>query len=112
MRALKMCCCTVNPKIAFEFFPPNTILGSDHLWQTIDRLATLNPQFLSVTYGAGGSTRKKTRDTVARIHRRTGLSVAAHLTCVGASRSEVMAVRSEERRVGSGSSARRVVYQS
>lgn len=92
MRALKMCCCTVTPKISFEFFPPKTILGSDRLWQTIDRLATLNPQFLSVTYGAGGSTRKKTRDTVARIHRRTGLSVAAHLTCVGASRSEVMAV--------------------
>lgn len=74
---------------SFEFFPPKTAEMEETLWQSIRRLAPLNPQFVSVTYGAGGSTRERTHATVARIVRETHLRPAAHLTCVAATREEL-----------------------
>lgn len=76
-------------KISFEFFPPKTEAMAETLWQSVQRLEPLNPRFVSVTYGAGGSTRERTHNTVARINAETSLSAAAHLTCVGATREEV-----------------------
>lgn len=77
------------PAISFEFFPPKTEEMERSLWTTIERLAPLQPSFVSVTYGAGGSTRERTHATIARILRETKLTPAAHLTCVDASRSDV-----------------------
>jgi methylenetetrahydrofolate reductase (NADH) len=77
------------PLLSFEFFPPKTEALEHQLWTCIRRLEPLAPRFVSVTYGAGGSTRERTHATVARIVRETGLVPAAHLTCVGASRDEV-----------------------
>ena len=76
-------------KISFEFFPPKTDQMAKTLWASVERLAPLNPRFVSVTYGAGGSTRERTHSTVTRIARDTGLKAAAHLTCVNATRNEV-----------------------
>jgi methylenetetrahydrofolate reductase (NADPH) len=76
-------------RVSFEFFPPKTADMEATLWSSIARLAPLNPQFVSVTYGAGGSTRERTHNTVARIIRETTVKPAAHLTCVGATREEV-----------------------
>jgi methylenetetrahydrofolate reductase (NADPH) len=78
-----------RPKISFEFFPPKTEEMEKSLWETINRLSTLSPNFVSVTYGAGGSTRERTHATIARILRETSLLPAAHLTCVGAARGEI-----------------------
>jgi methylenetetrahydrofolate reductase (NADPH) len=75
--------------VSFEFFPPKTEKMADTLWQSIQTLAPLNPRFVSVTYGAGGSTRERTHATVQRILEETPLTPAAHLTCVGASKGEV-----------------------
>jgi methylenetetrahydrofolate reductase (NADPH) len=72
------------PLVSFEFFPPKTPEMEEKLWQTVKRLEPLGPRFVSVTYGAGGSTRERTHATVLRIRRETGLEPAAHLTCVGA----------------------------
>src|SRR6266567_6560186 len=80
------------PLVSFEFFPPKSDEMEDKLWQAIKRLEGLTPRFVSVTYGAGGSTRERTHSTVARIRRETRLEPAAHLTCVGASRAEIDAV--------------------
>jgi methylenetetrahydrofolate reductase (NADPH) len=77
------------PKISFEFFPPKTEEMERSLWETINRLAPLSPNFVSVTYGAGGSTRERTHSTIARILNETSLLPAAHLTCVGAARGEI-----------------------
>lgn len=77
------------PSISFEFFPPKTEKMAENLWESIRRLEPLKPEFVSVTYGAGGSTRERTHDTVVRIARETSLTPAAHLTCVGAKREEV-----------------------
>jgi methylenetetrahydrofolate reductase (NADPH) len=77
------------PAISFEFFPPKTPALETQLWSCIERLATLRPDFVSVTYGAGGSTQERTHATVLRIIRETSLVPAAHLTCVGASRGAV-----------------------
>jgi methylenetetrahydrofolate reductase (NADPH) len=77
------------PAISFEFFPPKTAETERNLWDTINRLAPLHPSFVSVTYGAGGSTRERTHSTIARILKETELLPAAHLTCVGAARSEI-----------------------
>jgi methylenetetrahydrofolate reductase (NADPH) len=82
-RALK------SPAISFEFFPPKTEEMERSLWETIKRLAPLAPNFVSVTYGAGGSTRERTHATISRILAETDLLPAAHLTCVGASRGEI-----------------------
>jgi len=80
------------PQLSFEFFPPATAAAEAQLWSAIELLAPLAPRFVSVTYGAGGSTRERTHATVARIARETPLLAAAHLTCVGASRQAVDAV--------------------
>jgi methylenetetrahydrofolate reductase (NADPH) len=77
------------PLVSFEFFPPKTDAMAVQLWDSIERLAPLSPRFVSVTYGAGGSTRARTHETLVRILRETDLVPAAHLTCVGASRGEV-----------------------
>jgi methylenetetrahydrofolate reductase (NADPH) len=76
-------------RVSFEFFPPKTDEMEATLWEAVERLAPLHPNFVSVTYGAGGSTRARTHSTVARIARETDLKPAAHLTCVGASRAEI-----------------------
>lgn len=79
-------------RVSFEFFPPKTEQMEETLWRSIERLAPLSPSFVSVTYGAGGSTRERTHATVKRILSDTPLKPAAHLTCVGASKAEVDAV--------------------
>lgn len=81
-----------RPRVSFEFFPPKSDEAEANLWKAIQRLAPLNPAFVSVTYGAGGSTRERTHRTVERILSETTLQPAAHLTCVDASRDEVDAV--------------------
>ncbi len=78
--------------VSFEFFPPKTEKMEEQLWQAIVELAPLAPSFVSVTYGAGGSTRERTHATVERIVRETALVPAAHLTCVGASKAEIAEV--------------------
>ena len=75
--------------VSFEFFPPKTEKMAETLWESIQTLAPLNPRFVSVTYGAGGSTRERTHATVERILKETPLTPAAHLTCVAASRDEI-----------------------
>lgn len=79
-------------EVSFEFFPPKTEKMEETLWQSVARLAPLRPAFVSVTYGAGGTTRERTHATVVRILNETGLVPAAHLTCVGASKDEVLEV--------------------
>ena len=77
------------PRVSFEFFPPKTPEMEERLWDVIKRLEPLGPRFVSVTYGAGGSTRERTHATVRRIRTETALEPAAHLTCVAASRDEI-----------------------
>jgi methylenetetrahydrofolate reductase (NADPH) len=79
-------------RVSFEFFPPKTEEMENTLWEAIARLAPLAPSFVSVTYGAGGSTRERTHATVKRIIAETALAPAAHLTCVAATRAEIDAV--------------------
>lgn len=79
-------------RLSFEFFPPQTLEASFRLWETVGALAPLGPDFVSVTYGAGGTTRDLTHEAVTTIGRTHGLRVAAHLTCVAASRAETLAV--------------------
>lgn len=76
--------------VSFEFFPPGDDAGAAQLWNAVQRLAPLRPRFVSVTYGADGSTRARTHDCVLRMLRETDLTVAPHLTCVGATRHEVL----------------------
>ncbi|MFQ5609541.1 MAG: methylenetetrahydrofolate reductase [Woeseiaceae bacterium] len=76
-------------KVTFEFFPPNTEKMNETLWKSIERLAVLEPRFVSVTYGADGSTRERTHAAVARIAGETTLTAAPHLTCIGADRAEI-----------------------
>jgi methylenetetrahydrofolate reductase (NADPH) len=78
--------------VSFEFFPPKTEAMEQTLWESLHTLEPLGPRFVSVTYGAGGSTRERTHNTVARIRQETGLVPAAHLTCVAATRDDVDAV--------------------
>jgi methylenetetrahydrofolate reductase (NADPH) len=75
--------------VSFEFFPPSSPAMAETLWQSVERLAPLDPRFVSVTYGADGSTRERTHAAVARIQEETELTAAPHLTCIGASRGEV-----------------------
>ena len=81
-----------NIRVSFEFFPPKTEEMERNLWEAVGRLAPLAPNFVSVTYGAGGSTRERTHSTVRRIVNETALTPAAHLTCVAATKSEIDAV--------------------
>ena len=76
-------------QVSFEFFPPNTEAMEKTLWRSIERLSVLKPRFVSVTYGADGSTRERTHAAVARILKETNLTAAPHLTCIGASKGEI-----------------------
>jgi methylenetetrahydrofolate reductase (NADPH) len=78
-----------QPRVSFEFFPPKTEALEANLWEAIRKLEPLNPSFVSVTYGAGGSTRDRTHRTVSRIVGETSMKPAAHLTCVAAARDEI-----------------------
>lgn len=82
-------------RVSFEFFPPKTEKMEETLWDSVERLAPLNPEFVSVTYGAGGSTRERTHEIVTRIQREKDIKAAAHLTCVGATRAEIDEVASQ-----------------
>ncbi len=83
---------TGDIKVSFEFFPPKTAKLEESLWRAVDRLGPLEPEFVSVTYGAGGSTRERTHKTLATMLHATELKPAGHLTCVGATREEIDAV--------------------
>ena len=83
---------TTAPRISFEFFPPKSLPASFKLWETVRTLAPLAPEFVSVTYGAGGTTRKLTHEAVTTIGKEFGLRVAAHLTCVDATRAETLEI--------------------
>ena len=89
-----------RPEISFEFFPPRNIEATFRLWDTVQALAPLKPNFVSVTYGAGGTTRELTREVVATLHKHSGLRVAAHLTCVDATRAETLAIAEQFRDAG------------
>ena len=82
----------IAPSVSFEFFPPKTVEAEASLWNTVERLAPLNPAFVSVTYGADGSTRERTHRVIERILTDTSLEPVPHLTCVGASRNDVNAL--------------------
>lgn len=86
--------------ISFEFFPPKTEEGEEELFQTIRNLSPLKPTFVSVTYGAGGSTRDRTRRVVERIHKETDLTVMAHLTCIAHSQKELLEIIGEYKKIG------------
>ncbi len=88
------------PAFSFEFFPPRSAEAAEQLFSTIESLVPLMPAYVSVTYGAGGSTRELTHDLVVRIQRRTGLTVVSHLTCVGATRAEIHEILSRYRDSG------------
>ena len=79
-------------KVSFEFFPPNDAAMEQTLWQSVERLAPLRPRFVSVTYGADGSTRARTHNVVMRMLRETSLTSAPHLTCIGAPREEILEI--------------------
>lgn len=81
-----------TPRVSFEFFPPKSLEASFKLWDTVRMLAPLAPSFVSVTYGAGGTTRALTHEAVTTIGAQFGLNVAAHLTCVDATRAETLAI--------------------
>ena len=87
-------------KVSFEFFPPKNEEMETALWESVERLAPLNPSFVSVTYGAGGSTRERTHNTVAKIVKQTSLKPAAHLTCVAATKVEIDSVIRDYRSAG------------
>ena len=89
-----------KPRVSFEFFPPKTEALEAQLWESVRKLEPLAPNFVSVTYGAGGSTRDRTHKTVARIVNETSLKPAAHLTCVAASKAEVDGVLRDYWRAG------------
>lgn len=89
-----------TPNISFEFFPPQSLEASWRLWDTVRDLAPMDPNFVSVTYGAGGTTRDLTHDAVGVIHKQYGLNVAAHLTCVDATREETLQIARDYAKVG------------
>jgi methylenetetrahydrofolate reductase (NADPH) len=83
------------PRVSFEFFPPKTPEAEASLWKTVERLAPLNPEFVSVTYGADGSTRERTHQVIESILTKTSLKPVPHLTCVGAPREEIDTIADE-----------------
>lgn len=85
---------------SFEFFPPKTEEMENHLWHAIENLKDLNPKFVSVTYGAGGSTRDRTHKTIKKILDQTNLKPATHLTCIGASKDEIHQIASNYWQMG------------
>ncbi len=82
-------------RVSFEFFPPKTEKMEETLWASLDLLAPLGPHFVSVTYGAGGTTRTRTHEIVTKIQEKSGLKAAAHLTCIGATQGEINEVARE-----------------
>lgn len=91
---------TQTPRVSFEFFPPQSLQASFRLWDTIRALAPLGPEFVSVTYGAGGTTRKLTHEAVSTIGQNYGVPVAAHLTCVDATRAETLEIADQYAEAG------------
>ena len=89
-----------KPLISCEFFPPKTDKGESNLWRCLQELQQINPAYISVTYGAGGSTQDRTRSIVTRIKNETGVSPVAHLTCVGADKTELAALLADYRAAG------------
>ncbi len=89
-----------TPSISFEFFPPKTDEGFRNLMETVSQLKQLNPAYVSITYGAGGSTRQKTVELVSKIKKETGIESAAHLTCVGHTKDEIKNVLEELAQAG------------
>lgn len=89
-----------TPSVSFEFFPPKTLQASFRLWDCVNTLAPLDPTFVSVTYGAGGTTRKLTHEAVSTLRETTNLRVAAHLTCVDATQEETLAICDAYRAAG------------
>lgn len=85
----------VNPTISYEFFPPKSEKMEKSLWRCVDQLAPLSPKFVSVTYGAGGTTRERTFNVVKDMVAKRGMSAAAHLTCVGSSQAEINEIADE-----------------
>lgn len=86
--------------VSFEFFPPKTPEGEKQLFETIEELRALKPTFVSVTYGAGGSTRDRTRNIVKKIHEETDLTVMAHLTCIAHTEGELLDILNDYRSIG------------
>ncbi|GJL57346.1 MAG: methylenetetrahydrofolate reductase [Nitrospirales bacterium] len=91
---------TYNPAISFEFFPPKTERGFQELFESISALMPLKPAYVSVTYGAGGSTRERTHDLVVKLQRETDLTIVSHLTCVGSRRDEIHHILSKYQESG------------
>ena len=89
-----------RPAISFEFFPPRNVEATFRLWDAVQVLSPLSPRFVSVTYGAGGSTRSLTQEVVETLVRHSGLRTAAHLTCVNATRAETLAIAGEFAKAG------------
>lgn len=89
-----------RPKVSFEFFPPKNEEMEKKLWHSISKLAYLAPDFVSVTYGAGGSTRERTHATVSKILKETNLKPVAHLTCVGSTESEIAEIANDYWKMG------------
>ncbi|MEM8988922.1 MAG: methylenetetrahydrofolate reductase [NAD(P)H] [Pseudomonadota bacterium] len=89
-----------RPRISFEFFPPKTPKSAGQLWASVERLAPLAPRFVSVTYGAGGSTRDRTMSAILAIREHARLEVAGHLTCVSATKDEVIRVAKGYQKLG------------
>jgi len=89
-----------KPLISCEFFPPKTDKGEENLWSCLNELKAINPAYISVTYGAGGSTQSRTINIVTRIKSETGLSPVAHLTCVGATKDELTHLLADYRAAG------------
>jgi methylenetetrahydrofolate reductase (NADPH) len=89
-----------QPSISFEFFPPHTTEATLRLWRSVERLAPLGPKFVSVTYGAGGTTRDRTQSAIMTIRDRAKLNVAGHLTCVSASKEETLEVARSYAKLG------------
>ncbi len=89
-----------NPSLSFEFFPPKSLQASFRLWDCVQTLAPLDPSFVSVTYGAGGTTRKLTHEAVDTIGKTTDMNVAAHLTCVNATRAETLDIAATYKAAG------------
>jgi len=89
-----------KPLISCEFFPPKTDKGEANLWNCLDELRSIEPAYISVTYGAGGTTQSRTKDIVSRIKKETGLSPVAHLTCVGANKEQLAELLTDYRAAG------------
>ena len=83
------------PRVSFEFFPPKTTEAEASLWKTVERLAPLNPEFVSITYGADGSTRERTHQVIESLLTKTNLKPVPHLTCVGAPKEEIDSIADE-----------------